>query len=115
VGVITGMDPHKRSATIEVIDEAGRVLESGRFGTDTDGYAQLLAAGRKHTDRIWAVAQVWRTRRGRFANGSCKRFANGRCRRAAYGARWADRARRGKRRSEVQLSDGGVHACTGLV
>jgi xanthine/CO dehydrogenase XdhC/CoxF family maturation factor len=55
VGVIIGMDPHKRSATIEVIDEAGRVLESGRFGTDTDGYAQLLAAGRKHTDRIWAV------------------------------------------------------------
>jgi transposase len=55
VGVIIGMDPHKRSATIEVIDEAGRVLESGRFGTDNDGYAQLLAAGRKHTDRIWAV------------------------------------------------------------
>jgi hypothetical protein len=26
VGVIIGMDPHKRSATIEVVDERGRVL-----------------------------------------------------------------------------------------
>jgi transposase len=55
VGVIIGMDPHKRSATIEVIDDRGRVLDTGRFGTDTDGYAALLAAGRKHADRVWAV------------------------------------------------------------
>ncbi len=33
------MDPHKRSATIEVIDEAGRVLEVGRFGIHKDGKA----------------------------------------------------------------------------
>ncbi|GIE89721.1 mannan endo-1,4-beta-mannosidase [Actinoplanes regularis] len=26
-----------------------------RFGTDRDGYQAILAAGRKHTDRIWAV------------------------------------------------------------
>jgi transposase len=32
VGVIIGMDPHKRSATVEVIDERGRVLDAGRFG-----------------------------------------------------------------------------------
>jgi hypothetical protein len=31
------MDPHKRSATIEVIDERGRVLGGGRFGTDKTG------------------------------------------------------------------------------
>jgi len=55
MGVIIGMDPHKRSATIEVIDDHGRVLDTGRFGTDRDGYAALLAAGRTFTDRVWAV------------------------------------------------------------
>jgi len=55
VGVIIGMDPHKRSATIEVIDDQARVLAAGRYGTDTAGYAQILAAGRKFADRVWAV------------------------------------------------------------
>jgi hypothetical protein len=41
VGVIIGMDPHKRSATIEVIDDQARVLAAGRYGTDTAGYAQI--------------------------------------------------------------------------
>jgi len=36
--VVIGMDPHKRSATIEVIDERERVLAKGRFGTEVDGY-----------------------------------------------------------------------------
>ncbi|RSM38092.1 IS110 family transposase, partial [Actinoplanes sp. ATCC 53533] len=53
--VIIGVDPHKRSATIEVIDQRERVLAKGRFGTDRDGYQAMLAAGREHTDRIWAV------------------------------------------------------------
>jgi transposase len=53
--VIIGVDPHKRSATIEVIDQRERVLRQGRFGTDRDGYQAMLAAGRKHTDRMWAV------------------------------------------------------------
>src|SRR3954463_630949 len=53
--VIIGVDPHKRSATIEVIDQRERVLRQGRFGTDRDGYQDMLAAGRKHTDRVWAV------------------------------------------------------------
>ena len=55
MGVIIGMDPHKRSATIEVIDEVGRMVAVGRFGTDRAGYAELLAAGREHRDRVWAV------------------------------------------------------------
>lgn len=55
MGVIIGMDPHKRSATIEVIDEVGRMVAVGRFGTDRAGYAELLAAGRAHRDRVWAV------------------------------------------------------------
>src|SRR3954454_19071309 len=53
--VIIGVDPHKRSATIEVIDQRERVLRQGRFGTDRDGYQAMLTAGRKHTDRVWAV------------------------------------------------------------
>jgi transposase len=55
VGVIIGMDPHKRSATIEIVDERAVVHVAGRFGTDKAGYAQMLAAGRKFTDRTWAV------------------------------------------------------------
>jgi transposase len=55
VSVIIGMDPHKRSATIEVIDEKTAVLAAGRFGTDKAGYAAMLAAGRKFGGRIWAI------------------------------------------------------------
>ena len=53
--VVIGMDPHKRSATIEIIDDRQKVLFAGRFGTDRDGYKAMLAAGRKFSDRIWAV------------------------------------------------------------
>jgi transposase len=55
VGVIIGMDPHKRSATIEVIDERGRVLAKNRFGTDSAGYKAMLAEGLRFTDRVWAI------------------------------------------------------------
>lgn len=55
MSVIIGMDPHKRSATIEVVDERGRVLAVGRFGTDKASYADMLAAGREYADRVWAV------------------------------------------------------------
>jgi transposase len=53
--VVIGMDPHKRSATIEAIDEREKILTQGRFGTDTKGYQQMLAAGRVFSDRVWAV------------------------------------------------------------
>ncbi len=53
--VIIGMDPHKRSATIEIIDEREAVLAAGRFGTDRDGYRAMLALGRRYPDRVWAV------------------------------------------------------------
>jgi transposase len=56
VGVIIGMDPHKRSATIEIVDEvSGRRRLGGRFGTDKAGYAEMLIAGREFADRVWAV------------------------------------------------------------
>jgi len=53
--VIIGVDPHKRSATIEVINEREQTIGQGRFGTDTDGYQAMLATGRRHKDRQWAV------------------------------------------------------------
>ncbi|MFE5290531.1 transposase, partial [Nocardia sp. NPDC056611] len=53
--VIIGMDPHKRSATIEVIDPTGRVLATGRYGTDATGYAELRTATQSFADRVWAV------------------------------------------------------------
>ncbi|MGQ5260988.1 IS110 family transposase [Micromonospora sp. ZYX-F-536] len=53
--VIIGMDPHKRSATIEIINHREKVLARGRFTTDRDGYQTMLELGRQHKDRIWAV------------------------------------------------------------
>jgi transposase len=53
--VVIGMDPHKRSATIEVLDGRERVLDRGRFSTDRDGYQLMLAMGRKYPERVWAV------------------------------------------------------------
>jgi transposase len=53
--VIIGMDPHKRSATIETLDRTEHVLGHGRYPTDTTGYRDMLAYGRRYTDRIWAV------------------------------------------------------------
>jgi hypothetical protein len=55
MGVIIGMDPHKRSATIEVINDRGQILAVGRYGTDKTGYADRLRAGRKYEDRLWAI------------------------------------------------------------
>lgn len=53
--VIIGMDPHKRSATIDVLDRHERSLAVGRYSTDTDGYRDMLIAGRKFPQRVWAV------------------------------------------------------------
>jgi transposase len=53
--VFIGVDPHKLSATIEVVDDRETVLATGRFSTDKAGYAAI----RKHVapwpDRTWAV------------------------------------------------------------
>ena len=39
--VFIGVDPHKLSATIEVVDDMERVLATGRFDTDKTGYAAM--------------------------------------------------------------------------
>jgi transposase len=53
--VVIGMDPHKRSATIEVMTADEAIVGGGRFGTDRAGYAAMLTYGRQWTDRVWAV------------------------------------------------------------
>jgi transposase len=55
VTVIIGMDPHKRSATIEVIDQRAHVLATGTYDTDNSGYARMLQAGRAFPERVWAI------------------------------------------------------------
>ena len=44
--VVIGMDPHKRSATIEVMAADETVVGGGRYGTDAAGYAAMLAGVR---------------------------------------------------------------------
>ena len=53
--VVIGMDPHKRSATIEVMGADETVLGGGRYGTDAAGYAAMLAAVRRWPQRVWAI------------------------------------------------------------
>lgn len=54
--VIIGVDPHKRSVTIEAVDEHAQVLATGRFGTDTTGYRLMLRYVRgQWPHRRWAV------------------------------------------------------------
>ncbi|MBF6332214.1 IS110 family transposase [Nocardia transvalensis] len=49
------MDPHKRSATIEVIDHDSKVLAIGRYDTDTAGYTEMRTAVEDFPDRVWAI------------------------------------------------------------
>ncbi len=43
--VVIGMDPHKRSATIEVMTADEAVLGGGRYGTDASGYRANAPGG----------------------------------------------------------------------
>jgi transposase len=53
--VVIGMDPHKRSATIEVMASDETVLGGGRYATDVAGYRAMLAAARRWPERTWAI------------------------------------------------------------
>ena len=44
--VIVGVDPHKLSVTIEARDNREVLRATGRFGTDTQGYREMLRAAR---------------------------------------------------------------------
>jgi hypothetical protein len=53
--VVIGMDPHKRSVTIEVMTSDGVVVGKGRFGTDRDGHEAMLRHVKAWPDRVWAI------------------------------------------------------------
>jgi transposase len=50
-----GVDPHKLSVTIEVVDDRETVLAADRFSTDNAGYAAMLKHVAAWPDRVWAV------------------------------------------------------------
>jgi transposase len=53
--VFIGVDPHRLSATIEVVDDHETVLATGRFATDKAGYAAMRKHVAAWSDRVWAV------------------------------------------------------------
>ena len=53
--VVIGMDPHKRTATIEVMTADEIIVGGGQFTTDTDGYTAMRDYGRQWPERVWAV------------------------------------------------------------
>lgn len=53
--VVIGMDPHKRSVTIEVMTADETVLGGGRYGTDAAGFAAMSRYVSQFPDRIWAI------------------------------------------------------------
>jgi transposase len=55
VTVMIGVDPHKLSNTIVVIDTNEKILAQHRFGNDRAGYQALKIAARAYRDRTWAV------------------------------------------------------------
>jgi transposase len=55
VKVFVGVDPHKLSATIEVVDNHETVLATDRFGADKAGYAAMRKAVSGWAQRVWAV------------------------------------------------------------
>jgi transposase len=53
--VVIGVDPAKRSHTIEVLDPSQTTLATARFANDNDGYRQMRVLGRRWPVRVWAV------------------------------------------------------------
>ena len=53
--VVIGVDPAKRSHTVEVIDGREKVLAVQRFDNTNDGYRAMRALARRWPKRVWAV------------------------------------------------------------
>ena len=53
--VIIGMDPHKASNTIAVLDSMENLLTRQRFENSNEGWVEMLAAVDEHPNRVWAV------------------------------------------------------------
>lgn len=53
--VIIGMDPHKASNTIAVLDTTENLLTRRRFENSDDGFVEMLTAVAEYPNRVWAV------------------------------------------------------------
>jgi transposase len=53
--IIIGVDPHKLSATIEVVDKHEQRIGSGRLTTDRAGYAAMRTYAKSWPEPMWAV------------------------------------------------------------
>jgi transposase len=53
--VVIGMDPHKRTVTIEVMTADETVVDGGRFDTSVEGYAAMLEQVATWPNRVWAI------------------------------------------------------------
>jgi transposase len=53
--VVIGMDPHKRSVTIEVMTADETVLGGGRYATDEAGFAAMRRYVSQFPHRVWAI------------------------------------------------------------
>jgi transposase len=53
--MIIGVDPHKASVTIEVVDQHGMLAATGRFPTARGGYQALMRYVKQWPHRTWAV------------------------------------------------------------
>ena len=53
--VVIGMDPHKRSVTIEVMGANEAVLGGGRYATDEAGFAAMRRYVSQFDHRVWAI------------------------------------------------------------
>ena len=53
--VFIGVDPHKLSVTIDVVDKHETVLATGRFGTDNAGYRAMRKLAAAWPEMVWAV------------------------------------------------------------
>jgi transposase len=53
--VITGVDPHKRSVTIEIIDDRKRPSNTADSAPTATATRRCSLPAAKHKDRIWAV------------------------------------------------------------
>jgi transposase len=49
------MDPHKRSATIEVMTGDETILGGGRYATDVEGYRLMVSYAKRFAERTWAI------------------------------------------------------------
>ncbi|TWP38054.1 IS110 family transposase [Leekyejoonella antrihumi] len=53
--VVIGMDPHKRSVTIEIMTGDESILGKGRFGTDREGHEAMRRQVMAWPNRVWAI------------------------------------------------------------